>query len=198
MKNIIAKSLLNSYTYAEYRKIIGDLLAEGKASGDLQSEDLVHYSILNETRMNRLEKTVVVLDEVAEKLKSLKKNYIWLVISESWCGDAAQLLPVFNKMALVGDKIKIKIVFRDENPELMGMFLTNGAKSIAKLIILDQSTQEFIADFGPRPKGASDLLKNYRKKFGIIDETIKTELQLWYLHDKGFSTQKEIAALMEK
>jgi hypothetical protein len=28
----------------------------------------------------------------------LKNDYIWLVISEGWCGDAAQLNPVFDKM----------------------------------------------------------------------------------------------------
>jgi hypothetical protein len=95
-------------------------------------------------------------------------------------------------MEEVSDKIEMKIVFRDENEELMSLFLTNGAKSIPKLIILDKNTLNVEANWGPRPQGAIELIQNYKEKFGAIDETAKAELQLWYLHDKGFSTQNEV------
>ena len=196
MKAVIAKALLNSYTYNEYRKIISDLLVEGKSSGDIQSEDLTHYSSLNETRMHRLDKTIKISDEILLKLQSLKNEYFWLVISEGWCGDAAQLLPIFNKMDEVYDNIEMKIVFRDENVELMNLFLTNGAKSIPKLIVLDKKTLNVEANWGPRPKGAIELIRNYKEKFGKVDETAKTELQLWYLHDKGRTTQNEVVQLL--
>jgi len=196
MKAIVAKSLLNSYFYPEYRKIVTDLLAQGLSTGNVQSEDLTHYSELNETRMNRLEKTIVVPEENASVLRNLRNDYIWLVISEGWCGDAAQLLPVFYKMSNESKKIDLRIVFRDSNDELMDLFLTNGSKSIPKLIVLNKETMEVLGNFGPRPKEAADLVINYKKEFGIIDETIKTNLQLWYLHDKGLSTQREILKLM--
>ena len=196
MKTVIAKALINSYSYSEYRIIISDLLNEGKSSGDNQSEDLTHYSSLNETRMYRLDKTIKVSDEIVLKLQSLKNEYIWLIISEGWCGDAAQLLPIFNKMDEVSDKIEMKIVFRDENVELMNLFLTYGAKAIPKLIILDKYTLNVEGNWGPRPKGAVELIQNYKEKFGKIDENVKTELQLWYLHDKGFSTLNEVTELL--
>ncbi|MEY3500479.1 MAG: hypothetical protein RL308_2148 [Bacteroidota bacterium] len=196
MKTVIAKALLNSYSYIEYRKIISDLLIQGKSSGDNQSEDLTHYSSLNETRMHRLDKTITISEEILLQLKSLKKECIWLVIAEGWCGDAAQLLPIFNKMDEVSDNIEMKIVFRDENEELMNLFLTNGTRAIPKLIVLDKKTLTVEGNWGPRPKGATELIQNYKEKFGKIDETAKTDLQLWYLHDKGFSTQNEITDLM--
>ena len=196
MKEVIKTALINSYSYNEYRIIISDLLIQGKSSGAIQSEDLTHYSSLNETRMNRLDKTIKISDEILLKLQSLKNEFIWLVISEGWCGDAAQSVPIFNKMDKVSAKIEMKIVFRDENEELMNLFLTNGTKSIPKLIILDKNTLNVIAVWGPRPKGAIDLVQNYKDKFGVIDDTIKAELQMWYLHDKGLSTQKEIMDLM--
>ena len=196
MKEVIKTALINSYSYNEYRIIISDLLILGKSSGAIQSEDLTHYSSLNETRMNRLDKTIKISDEILLKLQSMKNESIWLVISEGWCGDAAQSLPIFNKMDKVSVKIEMKIVFRDENEELMNLFLTNGTKSIPKLIILDKNTLNVIADWGPRPKGAIDLVQNYKDKFGVIDDTIKAELQMWYLRDKGLSTQKEIMELM--
>ena len=198
MKSIIEKSLSQSYSYTAYRNQIKTLLKEGKSTGKEQSEALTHYSELNEARMNRLEKTVKISTEIIQKLNQLNGDYIWLVISEGWCGDAAQILPVIYKMAELSERIDLKIVFRDENEDLMNLFLTNGTKSIPKLIILDKNTLEVLSDFGPRPIGAKQLILDYKAKYGIVDETAKTNLQLWYLHDKGLSIQKEILDLMLK
>ena len=196
MKDIISSTLLKTFSYEEYRTKLKNLLAEGKSSGEEQSEDLLHYSELNETRMNRLEKTIKITDENVEFLTSLDTEYIWLILSEGWCGDAAQILPIMNKMAQKSNKVNLKIAFRDENPELMNLFLTNGGKSIPKLIIIEKETLKVVADWGPRPSQAIKLIVDYKAKFGIIDETAKTELQMWYLHDKGISTQDEIVGLM--
>lgn len=193
----VAQGLLQSHSYTKYRQIVTDLLAQGKASGNEQSDALVHYTELNEARMNRLDKKMVVSEESIQKLLSLRKSYTWLVISEGWCGDAAQLLPIFNKMAGIAPHIDLKIVFRDENDSLMNLFLTNGAKSIPKLIVLDKENDKVIGSWGPRPAGATHLIKSYKEQYGVIDETAKTELQLWYLHDKGLSTQNELATLMQ-
>ena len=197
MEEILNNALRNSYSYQEYRKIVTDLLQDGKTSGAIQTEALVNYSRLNETRMHRIDKTMRIDGAIISKLKSLQSQYIWLVIAEGWCGDAAQLLPIFNKMSIISEHIDLKIVFRDENQDLMNLFLTNGNKSIPKLIILDKNSLGIIADWGPRPKGAVDLIQNYKEKFGVIDDTIKAELQMWYLHDKGLSTQKEIIELLK-
>ncbi|MBA0882662.1 thioredoxin family protein [Flavobacterium undicola] len=193
----IAHALFNSYSYSEYRKLVTDLLKEGKSTGDEQSEELTNYSSLNETRMNRLEKTMKISDENTNKLKSLNNEFIWLVISEGWCGDAAQLLPIFEKMNQAAEgKIDIRIVLRDDNLDLMNHFLTNKGRAIPKLIVINKKTSVALAHWGPRPKGAADLISNYRKEYKVFDETIKTELQLWYLHDKGITTQQEIMDMM--
>ena len=198
MKIPVAKALFNSYSYSEYRKLVSDLLVEGKSTGNEQSEDLTHYSALNETRMNRLDKTIKITEENSITLKSLEGDYIWLVISEGWCGDAAQLLPIINKMAEESGKIDLRIVLRDENEELMNLFLTNKNKAIPILIVVDVETGKVLGIWWPRPKGATDLIIDYKKEFGVVNETEKTNLQLWYLHDKGLSTQKELVNLMQK
>ena len=198
MKNFIAKALFNSHSYAEYRKIVTDLLYEGKSTGSEQSESLTNYSKLNEARMNRLDKTVKISEEVISKLQNLDNHYFWLVISEGWCGDAAQILPILNKMAHDSNKkIDLRIVFRDENSELMDHYLTNGGRAIPKVIIVCKEAGIVRADWGPRPKGASELMESYKKEFGVIDEKIKTDLQLWYLADKGISVQEELMEIME-
>ncbi|MCG2610115.1 thioredoxin family protein [Flavobacterium sp. SM15] len=196
MKNLIESSLQNSYSYLEYRKKVSDLLADGKSSGNEQSEDLLHYSQLNEVRMNRLDKTISVPESIQKQLGNLDKEYLWLVLAEGWCGDAAQLLPIMQKMSVFSPKIDFKIVFRDENEGLMQEFLTNGARAIPKLIILDVETHQVLGAWGPRPEAAARLIKEYKAKYGVVNEEAKTELQKWYLNDKGLSTMEEIMKVM--
>ncbi|MNR27216.1 hypothetical protein D3C85_1444780 [compost metagenome] len=101
-------------------------------------------------------------------------------------------------MALDSDKkIELKIVLRDDNEELMSHFLTNGARAIPKLIVIDKETGDVVADWGPRPKGAVELIQNYKKEHGVVDETAKADLQMWYLHDKGLSVQDEVMSIMQ-
>jgi hypothetical protein len=198
MKISIAKALFNSHSYSEYRKLVSDLLFDGKSTGNVQSEELTHYSSLNEIRMDRLDKTMTISAENILKLKNLKSEYIWLVIAEGWCGDAAQILPILNQMTIASKgKIEMKIVLRDENEPLMKLFLTNKKKAIPKLIVVDRETGSVLGSWGPRPKGATDLITDYEKEFGVIDEKAKIALQLWYLKDKGVSTQEEIITLMQ-
>ena len=198
MKTVITQALLKSYSYLEYRKLMDDLLQEGKSTAMEQTEERTHYSELNETRMRRLDKTMKITEANSTKLKTLNKRYLWLVLTESWCGDAAQIVPILNKMALESDqKIELKLVLRDENEDLMNHFLTNKSKAIPKLISIDKTTGAVVWNWGPRPQGAIDLIESYKEKFGIIDEIAKTELQLWYLHDKGVSTQNEIIQLLQ-
>lgn len=198
MKIVIAKALFNSHSYLEYRKLMADLLKDGKSTAVEQTQERTHYSELNESRMRRLDKTMRITDENGAKLKALTKRYIWLVLSESWCGDAAQILPILHKMELESmGKIEMKLVLRDENEMLMNHFLTNKSKAIPKLIIIDKETGSVVGDWGPRPQGAVNLIEAYKAEFGSIDETVKANLQLWYLHDKGLSTQNEIIQLLQ-
>jgi hypothetical protein len=198
MKEIIQNAIQNSFSYAEYRKLASDLVAQGKPTGHDLSEALAHYAELNETRMNRLEKTITLTDAVIQTLQNSSKNAIWLVLAESWCGDAAQILPVLNKMSGASNSIQLNIVLRDDHDALMQLFLTNGAKSIPKLIILDAQTLNVLADWGPRPLGAKQLIEEYKATHGVVDETGKIELQKWYLHDKGISIQQEISEIMSQ
>jgi hypothetical protein len=195
MLSIIQSALQNSHSYTEYRNIVSKLISEGKSTGKEQSADLLHYSELNEVRMKRLEKTLKLDPEVEKTLQNLKSNQTWLVISEGWCGDAAQILPIIKLMSEASENIDLKLVFRDENEELIHLFLTNGAKSIPKLLVLDESFN-LINHWGPRPEGAKNLIIEYKAIHGIVDEAAKIALQKWYLDDKGISTMKEIVGVI--
>ncbi len=198
MEAIIKQALSNSFTYKEYRSKIAELIKEDKSTGNEQSDELLDYSKLNESRMNRLEKTIEITPETIAKLENLTKKYIWLVLSEGWCGDAAQILPVVYKMSEIAENVTLKIVLRDDNDALMQHFLTNGGKAVPKLLVLHATTLEVFSDWGPRPSGAKQLILDYKAEHGIVDETAKIELQKWYLHDKGVSIQNEIMSLVKK
>lgn len=196
-ETLIEKSLQNSYSYADYRHHVTTLLQQGLSTGETQSEALTHYSTLNEARMNRLDKTVHLTDEATARLKALTKEHILLVITEGWCGDAAQIVPVINKMAQVTDKLRLRLVLRDENNGLMEQYLTNGARSIPKLVVVEKDTLTARGSWGPRPHGGAALIADYKARPEGINEEAKTELQKWYLHDKGQSTVEEITLLLE-
>ena len=132
MKKIIVKSvseliedgIKKSYTYQEYKDLVSNLLANGKSTGNEQSEALTNYSMLNDRRMKRWDKTLKIDKSVSTAFSNADQNVTWVVLSEGWCGDAAHVLPVLNKLAELNDGIDLRIVLRDENEELMKFSLT--------------------------------------------------------------------------
>tara|TARA_R110000787_G_scaffold7987_5_gene26869 strand:- start:1180 stop:1767 length:588 start_codon:yes stop_codon:yes gene_type:complete len=195
MKNIIEKSLQKGISYEAYRTLVSDLLASGKSTGEEQSEFLLNYSMLNDKRMKRLDKTIKLSEETITTAKNSSKPVTWLLLTEGWCGDAAQTLPIINKIANESDQIDLKIILRDENEELMNQFLTNGGKSIPKLIALDQNN-EVLSSWGPRPTVATKMVQDYKEKHGQLDADFKQDLQVWYNKDKGANTQEDMLTLL--
>ena len=197
MKEIIANSLQKTISYTDYRALVRNLLAEGKATGPEQSEDLTNYSRLNDRRMKRLDKTIKISEEVMLAFQKIKQPQTWLVLTEGWCGDAAQNIPVLNKIAEATEQIDLKIVLRDEHLPLMDLFLTNGGRSIPKLIALDKDNN-VIDSWGPRPTTATKMAVDYKEKNGALDLVFKEDLQVWYNKDKGKSVQEDFVNLILK
>ncbi|PKP25448.1 MAG: thioredoxin family protein [Bacteroidetes bacterium HGW-Bacteroidetes-2] len=193
---IIEKSIENSFTYEEYMLLMQKLVSEKSTSGISKTEELINYTLLNAHRMKRLNKTLTIPNEIQEKVAFYTREVLWLVISESWCGDTAQTLPVIHKIASLNRAIDLKIVLRDENPELMQDFLTNGALSIPKLIAIDKDTNEVITTWGPRPSVATKMVLEYKAKHDKLTPEFKEELQLWFTKDKGISTMQDLLKIM--
>ena len=188
--------LEKSKTFAEYIKLIDDLLLDGKTTGPNQSDAMFNYGKLNRQRMHRLEKTFVLDESLREKVQNNKRKMIWLVITEGWCGDAAQNIPIIEKIAAESALIETRYVLRDENPLLMDAYLTNNARSIPKLIALDAETLAEIGTWGPRPAAAMDLFSELRNR-GLEKPLIMENLQRWYIADKNRTIQTEFEKLFE-
>lgn len=192
-ENIIQQSL----AYESYRNLIESLFKEGKSTGITQSEELLHYSELNIHRMNRVEKTTVLNEDLKVELGKVKSPQIWLVLTEGWCGDAAQSIPVFNSIEKSFPNIQLRLVLRDENLDLMDQFLTNGGRAVPKLLILDASNYELLAHWGPRPPEATKLI-NEMKALNIEFAEIKEKLHLWYAKNRSQALQAELLNIITK
>ncbi|MEJ6674943.1 MAG: thioredoxin family protein [Polaribacter sp.] len=197
MREVIENSLKNALSYEGYRAFVSALLTDGKATGMEQSEALTNYSLLNNKRMKRLDKTIKLSEETLQEFQKISEPKTWLVLTEGWCGDAAQSLPVLNKIAKSTDKIDLKVILRDENLPLMDLFLTNGGRSIPKLIALDKDNN-VIDSWGPRPTTASKMVADYKEKNGALDPQFKQDLQLWYNKDKGENVQADFVRFATK
>lgn len=197
LKRIIDQSLNKAISYQAYRDLVEELVETKLNTGNNITEALVNYTMLNDRRMKRWDKTVKVSEVVKQEVSNLKINQTWLVITESWCGDAAHVMPVMNKVAELNSGIDFKVVLRDENDDLMNRFLTNGGKSIPKLIIIDNDSNEVLDSYGPRPSTATKLVTDYKAKHGSLTPEFKEDLQRWYNKDKGQTAIKDLVNILK-
>lgn len=185
----------DAFTYEEFRLMGKDLLMQGKTTGHVQNADMLHYSRLNDRRMDRLDK-VELIPALQTILKPLKQRQYWLVIAELWCGDVAQNLPTIAKLAATSPHTQLRIALRDDNPEVMNHYLTNGGKAIPKVIAVNEGLEELWV-WGPRPKPAQELMNRYKQNPNAEDK-MKTieEIQLWYAKDNTQTLQKELLEIL--
>ena len=161
----------------------------------IQNDSYQEYTKLNIIRMNRIFKTNEITDSFLSVLNQINKKVYWIIISEPWCGDAANSVPIIAKAAMRNPAITLKIFLRDSNPEMMDYYLTNGTKSIPILIMLDENLNE-VFRWGPRPKELQKLVIEMKNSNQFQKEDIIKKIQLWYLEDKSKSIQEEITQLL--
>jgi thiol-disulfide isomerase/thioredoxin len=195
--SLVKESLSKAFSYQDYREQVATHVEYGTSSGPDKSEALSNYTLLNNSRMKRLDKTMKIEEEVLEKFKQYHKNVTWLVLTESWCGDAAHAMPVMNKLVEQAKNLDLKILYRDENKELMNRFLTNGTMSIPKLIAFDNETQEVINDWGPSPLMIMNKTKDFKAANATLTTEFKKEIQIWYNQNKGKCIARDLLKLIE-
>lgn len=186
----------DSLTYGEYVQLIDALLASGKTTGSNHSEFFLNYTQLNVRRMNRVAKSFKLRDDL-KQLLSHTVPQTWLVLTEAWCGDAAQSLPLMNTLAGANPDINLRLILRDEHPDIMNLYLTDGGKGIPVLIALDKDGK-VLFHWGPRPEPAQQMVRDYKSAPEPKEDYMKfaEKVQLWYLEDAGKTFQNEFYALV--
>lgn len=197
-KTLISDELLNTaYTYEEFNDHIKELYDQDRTTNEDNRQNMLDYTKMYMHRSDRWDRRGKLNTELKNKLKRVEREMIWLVINEGWCGDGAQTLPFINKMAAESDHIELKIILRDQNPEVMDQFLTNGARSVPKLIAIDKQNGEVLGTWGPRPVEANELYWEGKNDPETPNKVAVQDLHLWYAKDKGRSIQQEFLKLLD-
>ncbi|WP_375581144.1 thioredoxin family protein [Marivirga tractuosa] len=181
--------------YPSYRNLIKSLLGENKTTGSNHSEAMINYTFMNDRRMDRWDKKINLDDELLKLINSIPKMN-WLVITEAWCGDAAQNIPFIAKLANENSTIDLKFIMRDEHPELMDQYLTNGARSIPILIMMDENFND-IATWGPRPEPVQNMVMEAKEKPDLDQPKFIESIHKWYAVDKNQTISQEFKQLIK-
>ncbi len=188
-----------SISYAEYRQMIDELLAEGKTTGNNHSPDMLGYTKMNVQRMKRLDKTTKISEELKAAVEAIKTPQTWLAVTEAWCGDAAQNLPVFAKVAELNPNIEFKLILRDEHLDVIDAHLTNGGRAIPKVIFVKKDALENLEEYatwGPRPTTAQEIVVQ-RKSEGVPYAKFSEEIHRWYARNKSQKLQSELLEILK-
>lgn len=196
VSNLIEESWAKAMSYVAYRQLVEKLAKNGKSTGPLQTDAYVNYTALNHRRMKRWDKTLKFDGKSIDKIKSVDVKMNWVVLTESWCGDASPALPVMHKITQINHNISLKVLLRDHNLELMNLFLTNGSLSIPKLIAFNPINNNIIGTWGPRSTKATQLVETFKSENGALTADFKESLQIWYNKDKGQSILEDLLELL--
>lgn len=184
-------------SYEEFLDTIREKVDAGAGNQKTENDEkLFGYVELNYSRKTRIAKTYVPSETIRSVIESITEPQFWLVITEDWCGDSAQNLPYIVAIAELNPLITLKIVQRDANLDIMDMYLTNGSRSIPKLVAFSTEGEELF-QWGPRPKVAMELVKKL-KDAGETSTEFIPKIHSWYTQDKGASLEKEFQELLSK
>ncbi len=182
--------------YQEYQELFDTILSSDTQVSPYNDASYFNYTKLNKSRMKRWDQVGVLSESLVERIKSIELPQHWIIISEPWCGDAAHALPFLVKMVESNPRITYDIELRDTEPYLIESYLTNGTKSIPKLIVRDKNGDDLFT-WGPRPADAQELVNKLKASNASFEESILA-LQHWYNENKGFAISLEIERLLSK
>jgi len=116
----------------------------------------------------------------------------WLVIAEDWCGDASNTVPVLARFVEATPGYDLRILKRDEHPEIMDRYLTNGSRSIPIVIALDVEGK-VLGHWGPRPRELQDWVLENKPR--MPSDELYRHVRRWYAKDRGETTLREVLGI---
>jgi len=176
-----------------YYTMFDDILEKRITDAPYYNDAYLEYVQMNKARIQRWLKKNPISDELKTIVQAIDTPQKWILITEPWCGDAAHSTPLIYLLSELNDNIELKIVLRDSN-NLIDSYLTNGGKSIPKLVVRDHNDNDLF-DWGPRPKEAQHLVMSMKNTDLTMHEKHQ-KTQRWYNVDKGVSMQEELMRLI--
>lgn len=132
-----------------------------------------------------------------ERLREIGGDWKLLVLTEDWCGDASNTVPVLARLAEAAPNVEIRLVKRDENPDLMDAHLTNGGRAIPLAVVLDEDFRP-AGSWGPRPKELQEFVISEKARGERTTADIYRETRRWYARDRGETMLEELMDVIEE
>jgi hypothetical protein len=137
----------------------------------------------------------VVGEEYLERAAAVPGKWHLLVLSEDWCGDAVNTVPVVAKLVALSPNLELRVLPRDENLDLMDAHLTGTSRSIPVVILLDEEYRER-AWWGPRPTALQNSVSG---EWQLLEKSTRyREARTWYARDRGRTTLEEVVSMLER
>ncbi len=169
-------------------------LAERFAQGS-SFEGLLARPKENSVLWNALYGRAAISPEIAGRLRNLRGRWHLLVLNEDWCGDSVNILPYVARLADAHPGIELRILGRDDNPDLMNAHLTGSSKSIPVVIVYDEQFRE-IGWWGPRPRELQKWVLT--EGLALPKPDRYRHIRTWYARDHGATIVSEILAIIEQ
>lgn len=197
--SVISAYLNKTISFEDYLQLTQDILEEKIPRLGIYSNDSTfRYTRSNLERMNRVMENIVLNQKLYNALSDLKEDWVWVVISEPWCGDASWSTPALAMIAQCSGHIEFRILLRDSNPEVMDHYHTKGSESIPKLVCVRKSSLQEVGTWGPRPEVLQRLVMEFKDSAHFDYRESVRKIHAWYAEDMTRSIQQELYELMKR
>ncbi len=165
-----------------------------ESSLDEVAKKKLGFTKLNQRRTYRILKTYKVSEKIKKAVSKITETQTWMILTEDWCGDSAQNLPYLYKISQLNNHIDLKLLYRDDNLEIIDQYLTNGGRAIPKLVMFDKNGNELF-QWGPRPEEAKKLVAQWKAEGDAADQ-FNEKLHLWYGRNRGKAFEDDFLKLL--
>lgn len=197
MQQVITPAVLEqAIDWEAYFKLMKDMAVSANPTGVYANPKMQRYTQSNEERTNKVLDKMVLNQKLYNALSELKEEWIWLVISEPWCGDASWGTTALYILSTATDNIEFKILLRDSHPDIIQAYQTNGGDAIPKLVCLRKNDLAELGTWGPRPALLQNLVNEMKAEEGITFMDSVRRLHAKYEEDMTASIQDEMLDLI--
>lgn len=199
MNNTITHEILskNGLSYSQYIELTKDIISNPDRPKNYQDEKMLQYTKDNLGRMEKIATTLNIDSKLYNEMQQTKVKQIWVCITEPWCGDASQIVPGLFLIASCSPNVDFKILLRDSNAEVMDNYLTNGGKSIPKLVVLKADSLEEISNWGPRPASIQKIVEEKKNDTSMSFGDKVRMIHGWYEQNNSYDLQEEFITIVK-
>lgn len=199
MPGIITSDILNkALGFDEYMALTNNLIQNPPAGSVYENPSTHRYTRSNQERMNKVLQNMVISQKLYNLLSGLKEEWVWVVISEPWCGDASWGTPAVYVISKCSELIDFKILLRDEHPDIMKRYQTAGSDSIPKLVCLRKNDLSEVGTWGPRPDVLHQMVLKWKDDTSVEYRERVRYLHAWYEEDMTKAIQDEFIVLLKE